>query len=90
VTNHNGLVELPHGLPEETEDLRAGTRIQVAGRLVSKDHVRFEQQGACTGNALLLSSGEFARSVPEPVTEAEGTVHPLKPRGVHLPAGDRG
>ena len=58
-------------LPEEREDLLAGLRVEVAGRLVG------DQQGAAVDqrpgdrHALLLAAGELRRLVVEPVAQAD-------------------
>ena len=54
----------------EREHLGAGTRVEVAGRLVGEDDLRPAGQGPRHGHPLLLAAGELARPVPQPVGAA--------------------
>ena len=61
--HHDRLAELAHGAAHEREDLGAGARVEVAGRLVGEDDLRPAGQGPGDGDALLLAAGELARAV---------------------------
>src|SRR5215208_6991544 len=50
---------------EERADLRAGARVEVAGRLVREDEARARDEGAGDGHALLLAPRKFPGRVRE-------------------------
>src|SRR5665213_692588 len=55
---------------EQPHDLNAGARIEVASRLIREQQVRAVHERAGDGDALLLATGELARSVVEPRPQA--------------------
>ena len=78
-----------HGLAEELEDLAAGLRVEVAGRLVGEDDGRLRDQRARDRDALLLAAGELGGPVLPPVLQPDRLDQLLEPRSVGLLAGDR-
>ena len=60
--HHDGLAELVDGLAHEVEDLGAGLRVEVAGRLVGEDDVGPAGQGPGHGDPLLLAARQLARA----------------------------
>ena len=73
----------------ELEDLAAGLRVEVAGRLVRKQDRRLRDERARDRNALLLSARELRRPVRSTSREARLLQQLVEPRGVGLLAGDR-
>src|SRR5438105_8240279 len=68
--HHDGLAEVVEAL-KDRKDLRARSRVQVSRRLVREDHRRVVQERARDRDALLLTAGELARAVVDPVAEAD-------------------
>ena len=66
--HHDGLTKLVDGVAHELEHLGARPRVEVAGGLVGEDDRGVGDQGAGDGDALLLTSGELAGAVADPVT----------------------
>ena len=62
---------------EQLEDLPAGLRVEVRGRLVGEEEGRRAGEGARDGDPLLLPAREVAREVRLPVGEADGVEDPL-------------
>src|ERR1051325_2015890 len=58
----DGLV-LRGELFEDGDDVAAGLRIEVAGRLVGEDERRIVDQSAGDGDSLALSAGELVRAM---------------------------
>ena len=58
-------------LLEEREDLVAGARVEVAGRLVGEEERRLGDERARDGDALLLPAGELVRRVMHALGEAD-------------------
>ena len=58
-------------LLEHVEDLDAGARVEVAGRLVGEEEGGVVDEGAGDGDALLLAAGELGRLVFEPIGQAD-------------------
>jgi hypothetical protein len=56
---------------QDVEDVMAGLRVEVAGRLVGEDDRRVGDDGPGDGDPLLLAAGQLPRLVPEAVAEAE-------------------
>ena len=78
-------------LAHELEDLGAGLRVEVAGRLVGEDDLGLAHERARDGDALLLATRELGRPVGEPVAQADGVDDLVEPLGVGLvPASDIG
>jgi hypothetical protein len=48
---------------EKVHDLRAGSEIEIAGRLIGKDELRVRRKGARNRHPLLLAAGELAREM---------------------------
>ena len=55
---------------EERRNGIGGLVVQVAGRLVTKQQSRVQDQGAGQRHALPLASGEFRRTMPQPGAES--------------------
>ena len=72
--DHQGAPPLGLVLPEDREDLVAGPRVQLAGRLVRQDEARGLDQGPRDRHPLLLAAGELVRAV----TQALGQAHPAQ------------
>ena len=51
----------------------AAGRIQVAGRFVGQEKVRFGDNGPGNGHALLLAAGKLARRMVFPAVKANGS-----------------
>src|SRR6266508_668894 len=81
IVRHHGdaLAELVDSTPQESEDLGAGPRVEVARRLVGENDVwpRGERPG--DGNALLLPARQLTRPMVEPVGEADRVHHRVEP-----------
>ena len=58
-------------LREERQYVGAGTRVEVARRLVGKDHARLGHEGPRNGYSLLLPTGELTRQVLCALFEAD-------------------
>ena len=71
---------------QQREDLAAGGRVEVAGRLVGEHHARARDERAGDGDALLLAAGELGRAVGEAVAEADRLDQLLEPLRVGLAA----
>ncbi len=56
---------------EEGEDFGGAGGVEVSGGFVGEDEVGIGDDGAGDGDALLLSAGELAGEVVEPVAEAD-------------------
>src|SRR5574337_354790 len=67
---NDGDPRLPVQPLENRHNLGAGLRIEVAGRLIGQDGLRFVDQGPRNRHALLLASRKLARMVFFPVLEA--------------------
>ena len=83
--HHDRLAVLPHGTAHEVEDLGAGSRVEVAGRLVGEHDVGPGVEGPGDRDALLLAAGELARTVLQAVGETDrldDLVEPLTVDGV--------
>ena len=63
--HHNGLPELLPGYLQKPQDILAGLRIQIPGRLVSQKNRRLRRQRPRNGYPLLLPS----RQLPRPARE---------------------
>ena len=57
---------------QQFDDLLSGFAVQVAGRLVGQQQVRFRAEGARQRGALLLATGKLARIVGQPMAEPDG------------------
>src|SRR5256886_14052251 len=68
--HHDGLAQIVEAL-EDRKDLRARPRIEITGGLVREDHRGIVQKSARDGDALLLTAGELARPVMDPIAEAD-------------------
>ena len=71
------------------EDLGAGARVEVAGRLVGEDDLRPAGQRTGDGDTLLLATGQLRRSVLDAVAETDGVDDEVEPLLVGLAAGER-
>ena len=56
---------------QQVHDVAAGRRVEVAGRLVGKDHLRIGDDRPRDGDALLLAAGKFVGVVAGAVGEAD-------------------
>ena len=56
-------------VPQQLEDLAAGLRVEVAGRLVGEEDRRPRDERARERDALLLAAGELGRAMRAPVGE---------------------
>ena len=65
--HHGRLVQLVHGLAQERQDLLARGRVEVAGRLVGKEHGRPRDERATDRHALLLAARQLRGPVRAPV-----------------------
>ena len=74
--------------PQERQELVAGSRVQVAGRLVGEHDLRAGDQRARTGDPLLLAARQFRGFVTEPVSEAGRVDDLVEPGTIHVPPGD--
>src|SRR5439155_13350629 len=63
VGDQNDSVACPLQPVEQVHDFDAGSRVQVAGRLVGQDDGGMVHQGAGDGDALALPAGELGRLV---------------------------
>ena len=54
--HHDGLVEAVDGLPQQGEDLLAGSGVERAGGLVGEDHLGLRDERAGDRDALLLAA----------------------------------
>jgi len=54
--HHRRLTERVDRVAQQGEDLAAGARVQVAGRLVGEHHARTRDERAGDGDALLLAA----------------------------------
>ena len=84
--HHDRLAVLAHGPAHEVEDLGAGPRVEVAGRLVGEDDVGAGVEGPGDGDALLLAAGQLARAVAQTIGEPDRADHLAEP----LLVGDPG
>ena len=71
------------------EDLAAGARVEVAGRLVGEHDRRPRDERAGDRHALLLAAGELGRAVAEALREADLVGQLAHPLAVGLDAGER-
>src|SRR3546814_13521591 len=78
---------LGHRRSHELEDLGAGARVEVSGRLVGEDDLRARREGAGHSDTLLLAAGEIARPMGEAVSEAAGADDRVAPALIGLAAG---
>ena len=74
------LLVLVDGVAHEVEDLGAGVRVEVSGRLVGEDDLGLARQGAGHRDPLLLPAGELARAVLQPVVETDRRDDLVDPR----------
>src|SRR3546814_3730484 len=79
---------LGHRRSHELEDLGAGARVEVSGRLVGEDDLRARREGAGHSDTLLLAAGELARPMGEAVSEADGADDRVEPALIGLAAGE--
>ena len=56
---------------QDVDDALRGFGVKVAGRFVRKDDVRIVDEGACDGDALLFTAGQFARTVVQACRQPE-------------------
>src|SRR5215217_5790120 len=82
------LVVLLHRVAQEGQQLGAGARIEVAGRLVGEDDLGPAHQGPGGGDPLLLSARELAREMIEAIAQADGVDDLVIPVAIHLGPGD--
>ena len=57
---------------DQLHDFVRGCAVEVSRWLVGEEGIWFGHDGACDGNALLLSAGEFRRCIVEFIREADG------------------
>ena len=87
--HHGRLAEVGDHAAQEREDLAAGARVEVAGRLVGEHDRRPRDERAGDRDALLLAAGELGRAVAEPLGEADLVGELAHPLAVRLAAGER-
>ena len=58
-------------IADEREDLVAGVRVEVAGRLVGQDDRRVDRQRARDGHPLALAAGQLVRQVIQAMAELD-------------------
>src|SRR5271169_6653028 len=83
----------PVRLVEDLQDLGAGLRVQVSGRLVGEDQGRFHDDGPGYGRALALPARELRGPVLRPLEEADllqGGPRPVAPAGAPDPGVEEG
>jgi hypothetical protein len=71
-----------HQQLQQLQDVAAGGRVQVAGRLVGKQDRGIVGEGAGDGNALLLAAGQLRGIVVPAVGQADLLEQLLRPRAV--------
>jgi hypothetical protein len=69
-SHHGRLAERVDGIAQQREDLAAGGRVQVAGRLIGEHHARTRHQRPRDGHALPLAARELGRTVRETIRTA--------------------
>ena len=90
VRHHHGRLPVGvHRLAHQLEDLTAGLRVEVAGRLVGEQDRGPRDEGARDRHPLLLAAGQLGRAVAAPALEADLPHELVYPRLVGLLAGDR-
>ena len=82
--HHGGLAERVDRVAQQREDLAAGGRVQVAGRLVGEHHARARHERAGDGHALLLAARQLGRAVREAVAEPDLVDQLVEPRLIGL------
>ena len=80
------LTQIVDGTPQEVEDFASSYRVEVAGRLVSKDDFRSTHQCPCHCDPLLLTPGQFIWPVSEAVLKPDRLDDVDHPGGVGLPS----
>src|SRR4051794_7610925 len=89
VRDHDdGLAEGVDAGTQEGQDLRARTTVEIAGRLVPEDDLRFAGQRPGARHALLLTSRQLVRLVAQAIGQPERVDHRVQPGLLDLPAGD--
>src|SRR5919197_1327489 len=83
-----GLAEAVDEVAHEREDLGAGGRVEVAGRLVGEHDRRPRGEGAGDGHALLLPAGHLARTVLAALGQPDLGDQLVVPAWLGLAAGD--
>ena len=83
------LAVVLHRRAQQLEDLAAGLRVEVAGRLVREDDGRPAHERAGDRDALLLAAGELGRAVRAPVLQADLVEQVLEEVLVRLRPGER-
>jgi hypothetical protein len=86
--HHGGLAELADGLPHERQDLGARARVEVAGGLVGEDDLGPARQRPRDGDALLLTTRELRRPVPEARAEPDDGDDLVEPSAVGPVTGE--
>jgi hypothetical protein len=71
---HDGHGALPAQPNEEFDDLAAGLRVEVAGRLVGEKQPRLDHEGPRDGHPLLLPTGQLGRHRPLPAGVTDRTL----------------
>ena len=85
--HHDGLARARPRAPQQAQQLGAGVRVEVAGRLVGEDDLRPADQRPRHRDPLLLAAGQLARPVPQPVGQADRVDHAPRPARGRAPAG---
>ena len=67
----DGLVKLPARHFQKTDDVVAGSGVQVSGRLVGQDNRGLAGKGSCDGHPLLLAAGELVGKAVKLLFQAE-------------------
>ena len=86
--HHRRLAELVDRVAHEGEDLAAGRRVEVAGRLVGEDHGRPGDECAGDRDPLLLAAGELGGAMRQPVGQADLVDQVVEPVLIGLLAGN--
>ena len=88
--HHDRLAEIRHRSPEKVQDLAAGPRVKVAGRLVGENDLRCRRQRPGRRHPLLLAARQLGRAEPEPVLQSDGIDDRVHPWPVGATAGEGG
>src|SRR5439155_8396509 len=85
----DGLPQLVGAAAEQRENLRARSRVEVAGRLVGKEHGRPGDEPPGDRDALLLATGKLRRLVLAALLDSHRAQQLVDPGALRLAAGAR-
>jgi hypothetical protein len=86
--HHDALPEVVDGVPQERQDLHAGSGVEVAGGLVGEADRRSAHQGAGAAHPLLLPAGELVWAAGSGGPGSQHVNDGVEPRDVELHARD--